>query len=146
MVVEEDDLTVTVAPGTKCKRQGCFVTFVSDAENRQGDGPGTVCAHHPRPVRDPPFLLRTITDTITQPIFHEGSKVTRHFTESCCVFIHGSRMMSGLSLLQASRVRIRRVPKNRGLYAWPPPVRSQTQAVNGACDPPTSLAALVPKL
>lgn len=57
VVIEEDDLTVTVAPGTQCKRQGCSTRFVSDAENRHGDGPGTVCAYHPRP-----------------PIFHEGSK------------------------------------------------------------------------
>lgn len=56
-VIEEDDLAVTVAPGTQCKRQGCSVKFVSDAENRQGDGQGTVCTYHPRP-----------------PIFHEGSK------------------------------------------------------------------------
>lgn len=57
VVIEEDYLTATVAPGTQCKRQGCTTRFVSDAENRQGDGPGTVCAYHPRP-----------------PIFHEGSK------------------------------------------------------------------------
>jgi len=44
-------------PGTSCKRQGCSAVFVSDAENRQGDGPGITCAYHPRP-----------------PIFHEGSK------------------------------------------------------------------------
>jgi len=57
VAIEEDDLVVTVAPGTQCKRQGCSVQFVSDAENRQGDGPGTICTYHPRP-----------------PIFHEGSK------------------------------------------------------------------------
>jgi len=57
--------------------------------------------------------------------------------------------MSGLSLLQASRVRVRRVPKDRGMYAWPPPLRSQTQVVNGACDPstlPTSPATLVRRI
>ena len=56
VVIEEDDLTVTVVPGTPCKRQGCSAAFVSDAENRQGDGPGTVCAYHPRSVRDLPPL------------------------------------------------------------------------------------------
>lgn len=57
VVIEEDDLTVTVVPGTLCKRQGCSTVFVSDTENRQGDGPGAVCAYHPRPVREPPFDL-----------------------------------------------------------------------------------------
>ena len=47
---EEDDLTVPVPPGTVCKRKGCGVTFVSDGESRIGDGPGTVCTHHPAPV------------------------------------------------------------------------------------------------
>jgi len=55
VVTEEDDPAVAVAPGTQCKRQGCSAKFVSDAENRQGDGPGAVCTYHPRPVRDPPF-------------------------------------------------------------------------------------------
>jgi len=57
VVIEEDDLTVPVVPGTQCKRQGCSARFVNDAENRLGDGPGTVCTFHPRP-----------------PLFHEGSK------------------------------------------------------------------------
>lgn len=54
---EEDDLRVSVLPGTVCKRRGCGVTFVSDQENRVGDGAGTVCTYHPAP-----------------PIFREGSK------------------------------------------------------------------------
>jgi len=56
-VEEEDDLDTTVPPGTACKRSGCKVTFVSNDENRIGDGPGTKCVHHPG-----------------SPIFHEGSK------------------------------------------------------------------------
>jgi len=54
---EEDDLSVAVAPGTECGRKGCSVSFVSDAENRIGDGEGTICTYHPAP-----------------PIFREGSK------------------------------------------------------------------------
>ncbi|KIJ17265.1 hypothetical protein PAXINDRAFT_175795, partial [Paxillus involutus ATCC 200175] len=53
----EDDPSVTVAPGTLCKRKGCGVAFVSDEENRTGDGEGTICTYHPAP-----------------PIFREGSK------------------------------------------------------------------------
>ncbi|KAL4065460.1 chord-domain-containing protein [Scleroderma citrinum] len=54
---DEDDLTVSVPPDTVCKRKSCGVMFVSDNENRIGDGPGTVCTYHPAP-----------------PIFREGSK------------------------------------------------------------------------
>ncbi|KAN0075270.1 HSP20-like chaperone [Tylopilus felleus] len=54
---EEEDLSAAVSPGTQCRHKGCSVTFVSDAENRTGNGEGTVCTYHPAP-----------------PIFHEGSK------------------------------------------------------------------------
>ncbi|KAF8350826.1 chord-domain-containing protein [Amanita rubescens] len=58
-VVEEDeeDLTISVAQGTICKRKGCGVAFVSDEVNRLGDGEGTICSYHPK-----------------QPLFREGSK------------------------------------------------------------------------
>ncbi|KAJ3753967.1 HSP20-like chaperone [Lentinula raphanica] len=54
---EEDDLSVRITPGTTCRRNGCKITFVSDEENRMGDGEGTRCVYHSAP-----------------PIFHEGSK------------------------------------------------------------------------
>jgi len=54
---EEDDLSIAIAPGTHCKRKGCAVAFLSDVENRIGNGEGTVCTYHPAP-----------------PIFREGSK------------------------------------------------------------------------
>ncbi|KAF7311544.1 hypothetical protein MKEN_01056800 [Mycena kentingensis (nom. inval.)] len=57
VVEEEDDLEAVVSPGTTCKRKGCGVAFVSNEENRLGDGQGTVCTYHPK-----------------SPIFHEGSK------------------------------------------------------------------------
>ncbi|KAG8217389.1 HSP20-like chaperone [Butyriboletus roseoflavus] len=57
LLEEEDDLGVAVALGTQCRRKGCSAAFVSDAENRIGNGEGTVCTYHPAP-----------------PIFHEGSK------------------------------------------------------------------------
>lgn len=75
--------------------------------------------------------------------------MTQYFAGNFCPFIYRYHMMSGLSLLQTSRVRIRRVPKDRGMYAWPSPFRSQTQIVNGVCDPPaspTSLATLVMRM
>ncbi|KAI6126199.1 chord-domain-containing protein [Pisolithus croceorrhizus] len=56
-VEEEDDLRASVIPGTICRRRGCGVAFVSDQENRVGDGTGSVCTYHPAP-----------------PIFREGSK------------------------------------------------------------------------
>jgi len=56
-VEEEDDLEAVVPEGTPCKRAGCKATFVSNEENRTGDGPGTKCVYHPG-----------------APIFHEGSK------------------------------------------------------------------------
>jgi len=51
-VEEEDDPSVPVAFGTSCKRKGCGLLFVSDEENRKGDGPGTKCIYHPAPVGD----------------------------------------------------------------------------------------------
>ena len=49
-VLEIDDLTKEVAIGTMCRRKGCGVTFISDEVNRQGEGEGPVCFHHPLPV------------------------------------------------------------------------------------------------
>lgn len=48
---EEDDLTISVIPGTLCKRKGCGAEFVSDAESRSGDGDHAVCVYHPSTVR-----------------------------------------------------------------------------------------------
>ena len=48
---DKDDPDVVAPPGTACKRAGCKVTFVSDEENRNGDGPGTKCLYHPGAVR-----------------------------------------------------------------------------------------------
>ncbi|KAH9484143.1 Cysteine and histidine-rich domain-containing protein [Psilocybe cubensis] len=56
-VLEVDDLNQAVPVGTPCKRKGCHTIFVSDEQNRQGDGEGTICRYHPLP-----------------PYFREGSK------------------------------------------------------------------------
>ena len=48
--VDEDDADAVVPPGTACKRTGCKVPFVSNEENRNGDGPGTKCLYHPGAV------------------------------------------------------------------------------------------------
>ena len=52
-VEEEDDLEAIVPNGTQCQRAGCKITFVSDEENRSGDGPGAKCVYHPGAVRVP---------------------------------------------------------------------------------------------
>jgi hypothetical protein len=52
-VEEEDDLEATVPEGTPCQRAGCKVTFVSDEENRIGDGSGAKCVYHSGAVREP---------------------------------------------------------------------------------------------
>jgi hypothetical protein len=52
-VEDEDDLEATVPNGTPCQRAGCKVAFVSDEENRIGDGPGTKCVYHSGAVREP---------------------------------------------------------------------------------------------
>ncbi|EPT06080.1 hypothetical protein FOMPIDRAFT_83840 [Fomitopsis schrenkii] len=54
---EEDDLNAPVAPGTKCRRNGCKTVYESDEVNRKGDELGAICTYHPK-----------------APIFHEGSK------------------------------------------------------------------------
>jgi hypothetical protein len=51
-VEEGDDLEATVPNGTPCQRAGCKVSFVSDEENRIGDGSGTKCVYHPGAVRE----------------------------------------------------------------------------------------------
>ncbi len=48
---DEDDPDAIVPLGTTCKRAGCKVTFVSNEENRNGDGLGTKCVYHPGAVR-----------------------------------------------------------------------------------------------
>jgi hypothetical protein len=50
LVIEEDDLSIPISPGTLCRRKGCGVAFISEKENRQGDGPGTICTYHSAPV------------------------------------------------------------------------------------------------
>jgi hypothetical protein len=52
-VEEEDDLEAAVPKGTPCQRAGCKVAFVSDEENRIGDGSGTKCVYHSGAVREP---------------------------------------------------------------------------------------------
>lgn len=49
-IEEEDDTDVPVAVGTKCKRNGCNVEFVSNEESRSGDAKSAVCAYHPSQV------------------------------------------------------------------------------------------------
>lgn len=51
IIEEEDDLNVPVTVGEKCRRAGCGTIFVSNDVNRNGDGEGTVCTYHPKPVR-----------------------------------------------------------------------------------------------
>jgi hypothetical protein len=89
VVVEEDDLTVTVAPGTQCKRQGCSTWSLSVTPKTVREMDQGLSAHT---IPDP-FVIRLSYDvlsliTITQPIFHEGSKVIQHFTGNfACSFI-----------------------------------------------------------
>jgi hypothetical protein len=49
-VLEEDDLSVAVPPGTKCQRKGCDKVFISNEESRTGDGASAQCYYHPAPV------------------------------------------------------------------------------------------------
>lgn len=56
-VVEEDDLAVPVAEGTKCQRKGCDHAFISEDASRTGNQPTADCHFHPAP-----------------PLFREGSK------------------------------------------------------------------------
>ena len=50
LVIEDDDPAIPVEVGITCKRKGCFTIFVSDEENRTGEGEGTICMYHPMPV------------------------------------------------------------------------------------------------
>jgi hypothetical protein len=58
---DEDDPSVSVAPGTLCKRPGCRKPFVSDEESRQGDGEEAQCNYHASQVRSNPMLSFTIS-------------------------------------------------------------------------------------
>ncbi|CAK9781265.1 chord-domain-containing protein [Cutaneotrichosporon oleaginosum] len=55
-VEEEDDESLPVPDGAKCKRFGCGAAWRGAAASR-GDGPDAVCTYHPQ-----------------KPVFHEGSK------------------------------------------------------------------------
>ncbi|KAG9003367.1 hypothetical protein FRB90_011194 [Tulasnella sp. 427] len=54
---DEDDLAAPVTEGSRCLRNGCKATFVSEEESRKGDSENATCVYHPK-----------------SPIFHEGSK------------------------------------------------------------------------
>ncbi|BEI85294.1 hypothetical protein CcaverHIS002_0506950 [Cutaneotrichosporon cavernicola] len=55
VVEEEDDLSLPVPEGAKCKRLGCGAEWQGPAS--RGDGPEAGCTYHPQ-----------------KPVFHEGSK------------------------------------------------------------------------
>lgn len=57
LVIEEDDLSVSIAKGTKCQRKGCDHEFVDEETSRTGKSPSADCHFHPAP-----------------PLFREGSK------------------------------------------------------------------------
>ena len=44
--LEQDDLSVPVERGTKCKRKGCNTEYISDDVSR-GEGPEAQCVFHP---------------------------------------------------------------------------------------------------
>ena len=44
--LEQDDLSIPVEKGEKCKRKGCSAEYVSDEVSR-GDGPEAACVFHP---------------------------------------------------------------------------------------------------
>lgn len=46
-VEEEDDLSVTPEPGTRCRHKGCNAEFVSNEESR---GENAICTYHPSQV------------------------------------------------------------------------------------------------
>jgi hypothetical protein len=68
---DKDDLEATVPHGTTCKRLGCNVTFVSNEENRIGDGPGTKCVYHRGAVRVPVPCIPPYAETVV---------ITAHFS------------------------------------------------------------------
>ena len=76
-VEEEDDLSVPVQPGAICKRNGCKAAFVSDEESRNGEGEGVKCTYHPSSVCYKWAIVSQMLTIFLQPIFHEGSKVSR---------------------------------------------------------------------
>lgn len=49
---DEDDVSIPVEPGTKCKRKGCNYAFVSDVVSRSEGQDESVCRYHPLPVRN----------------------------------------------------------------------------------------------
>jgi len=44
--LEQDDLSIPVQKGEKCKRKGCSAEYVSEEVSR-GDGPEATCVFHP---------------------------------------------------------------------------------------------------
>ncbi|KAG9286419.1 hypothetical protein G9A89_014585 [Geosiphon pyriformis] len=69
--LEEDDLSIQVVPGTKCKRSGCGKEYTDEAQSRAEGGIESMCVYHSG-----------------SPVFHEGSKgnsdPTSYQQSGCC--------------------------------------------------------------
>lgn len=50
VIEEEDDLSIPVQPGTRCRRNGCMAEFVDEEKSRTGEDEGAICTYHPSSV------------------------------------------------------------------------------------------------
>jgi hypothetical protein len=64
--IEDDDPSIAVPEGARCKRLACGQAWQGE-ETSRGEGAGARCRHHPQGVSRQPIVL-------IQAIFHEGSK------------------------------------------------------------------------
>lgn len=113
---EEDDLEATVPPGTVCKRAGCKVIFVSNEENRTGDGPGTMCVHHPGAVRLPaPRIFPCIETCCATARFPRGEQGLSLFYLLICGIVDVKRLTRVTSVANVVYSSLRNFSRSKGV-------------------------------
>lgn len=76
---EEDDTSIPVEPGVKCRRNGCKHTFVSDAVSRLEGGDESECRYHPLPVSQ----IRSFLEFVSQHLISRFSEKEARFLYFC---------------------------------------------------------------
>lgn len=74
---EQDDLSVPVPDGARCKRLACGATWEGEQVSR-GEGEKAVCRHHPQPVRLTFFSLSSCVSNADKRAYGTGD-IPRRF-------------------------------------------------------------------
>jgi hypothetical protein len=108
VVVEEDDLSIPVPDGARCKRLGCGAEWEGHDVSR-GDGEKAKCRHHPQSVSAVQRSKRYDYDYERLLLTTRAARIPRRIER--------------LFVLQATCARVRRVPQDRGVLRGKPSLR-----------------------